>query len=251
MVKKTISIVVLMLLVIVQSCDKNSKELKIKYADVLEVTVQPTYGSDILYLDSVIVTPEGYDMKLTELKFFLQNVNNGSNMLLEDGLFDYRLKGIKALIGLGTPADFQNLSANIGVESSVNHLDPSAFNNNCVLNIMNANDMHWGWSSGYIFVKIEGKVDTIPDGTPLFDHNIAYHVGLDDNVRSFSVSNVNWQKSADHFYQLPLKFDFEQFLIGETESINVKDEDFTHSGSSELLLTQKIANNFKHSLTPF
>jgi len=44
MVKKTISIVVLMLLVIVQSCDKNSKELKIKYADVLEVTVQPTYG---------------------------------------------------------------------------------------------------------------------------------------------------------------------------------------------------------------
>ena len=53
------------------------------------------------------------------------------------------------------------------------------------LNIENAGLMHWSWNTGYIFVNIEGKVDTLSSG--IFNHNFSFHIGTDAFLQNFSI----------------------------------------------------------------
>ena len=85
----------------------------------------------------------------------MQDIKNVSTQMTDAGLFDFRARGTTLLKVKGNGSDFTNLTANLGVGSSVNHNDPTAFPNSSMLNITNTNDMHWNWSPGYIFVKIE------------------------------------------------------------------------------------------------
>ncbi|MFN0014439.1 MAG: MbnP family protein [Saprospiraceae bacterium] len=52
-----------------------------------------------------------------------------------------------------------------GVPKAVNHGDPSVWPNDHPLAPKNPS-MHWGWSAGYVFMAINGKVDNDNDGIP-------------------------------------------------------------------------------------
>ncbi len=57
------------------------------------------------------------------------------------------------------------LRLHIGVDSAHNHLDPSTYPLEHPL-AHQKNSMHWGWSVGYRFMAVEGKVDLNNDGVP-------------------------------------------------------------------------------------
>ena len=118
-----------------------------------------------------------------------------------------------------------------------------------MLNIVNANDMHWDWNPGYIFVKIEAKVDTIPDGIALFNHNVIYHVGLDENIQSLSIPNLSAAKIENENI-FSLKLDMKAFLEGP-QLIDVKDESSSHSAAGQDALTLKVLQNFNAAITSF
>lgn len=217
--------------------------------DQLRISVQPTFGASTLYLDSVVTTQEGYNLKFTDIKFYMQDVRNGSNQMLDAGLFDYRERGTVLLQTFGEKNNYSSLQANLGVDAAINHNDPSAFPNESMLNIVNSNDMHWGWSPGYIFVKIEGKADTINDAIDLFDHNIVFHTGLDVNLQSLDFSNLIWQDQGSGVYELQMKLDMATFLQGSSQSIDVQTEYSTHSAVGQEVLTLKVMQNFKEALT--
>lgn len=64
------------------------------------------------------------------------------------------------------PADATHgLTLHLGVPQSVNHNDPASWPANHPLAPQNPT-MHWGWSAGYRFMAIEGKVDNNGDGVP-------------------------------------------------------------------------------------
>ncbi|NRA13237.1 MAG: hypothetical protein HRT57_14925, partial [Crocinitomicaceae bacterium] len=69
----------------------------------LKLTVQPTFGTQDLHLDSTYTTAEGYKVQFTDIKFYLQDLRNGSTVLASDGLFDYRLRGTSLLEISGDP----------------------------------------------------------------------------------------------------------------------------------------------------
>lgn len=68
----------------------------------------------------------------------------------------------------------EGITFSIGVESSLNHADPSQQPAGSPLYFQSPS-MHWGWSSGYRFVAVEGKGGTLLDKTfqlhGLFDQN--------------------------------------------------------------------------------
>ncbi len=68
---------------------------------------------------------------------------------------------------LGTwPVDaLHGVYLRFGVPKAVNHNDPAAWPNDHPLAPKNPT-MHWGWSAGYIFMAINGKVDNDNDGIP-------------------------------------------------------------------------------------
>ena len=215
----------------------------------VKLMVQPKFGSELLYLDSTYTTTEGYKVQFTDLKFYMHNVRNGATQMTDAALFDYRTRGTLLLEADGKASDFSSLQANLGVDAAINHDNPSDFSNSSWLNISNSNDMHWGWSPGYIFVKIEGKVDTIPDASDILNHNIVFHVGLDVNMQTFDFTNLQWTTVPDSG-ELQFELDMATFLQGSTQNIDLKTEYSSHSSAGQEALTLKVMENFKEALTP-
>jgi hypothetical protein len=133
----------------------------------------------------------------------------------------------------------------------LNHLDPSAFPNESPLNISNAGPMHWGWSSGYIFMNLEGKVDTIPDGVVNTDLSFSFHIGTDPYLQYLQFNNVNWQDIGNNTKQFKLKLDLLAFLGSGTTAIHLNNEYLTHTAVGQEALTQKVITNFKNAISPF
>ena len=77
---------------------------------------------------------------------------------------------------------FKGISFTLGVPAELNHGDPTDYPTTHPLSEFSG--MHWTWNSGYIFLKIDGFIDstTLGVGTQL-DHSLTYHVGLDTLAR--------------------------------------------------------------------
>ncbi len=67
---------------------------------------------------------------------------------------------------------------NVGIDSTTNHLDPSTYAATDAL-ALQAPSMHWGWNPGYIFVALEGQLDTTATADGSLDDGFLYHIGLD------------------------------------------------------------------------
>lgn len=248
--KSKSSITLLVLILMLSACKDEKIENSALNSNYIKLVVQPYFGNEILNLDATHTTQEGYDIQFTDIKFYFQDVRFNSEQLVGVSLFDYRLRGDLLIRVNGELADTTGtLTGNIGVEAGLNHLDPSGFPNESMLNIVNANDMHWDWNPGYIFVKIEAKVDTIPDGIALFNHNVIFHVGLDENVQSLSIPNLSASK-VENENVFSLKLDMKAFLEGP-QLIDVKTESSSHSAAGQEALTLKVLQNFNAAITSF
>ncbi len=233
------------------SCKTDTPPIPVEPVNTLKLTVQPVYGGETLYLDSTYQTAEGYDVQFTDFRFYMHDVRNGSTSFKDVSLYDYRARGIDLINVQGDKADFTSLQANLGVGADVNHNDPvGAFDPDSWLYISNANDMHWDWNPGYIFVKVEAKVDTIPDGNALFNHNVVFHVGKDENLQTLSFDNIQWMSEGTG-YVFPLKLDLQQFLSNNGSNIDLKTEFTSHTLAGQEALSTQIVVNFKDALTPY
>jgi len=242
---------IIFFLFLVTSCKKD--DVAPPSTQYLQIDILPTYaniGTMPMNLDSVYTTPEGYQVKFTDVKFYSSILKNETNSLLQAALYDLRETGVLMLRTPGDYAKFTNLQGFIGVDSVLNHSDPSAFPNESPLNISNAGPMHWGWNPGYIFMNIEGKVDTIPDGINNLDHSFSFHIGTDLYRRDFSFTTLNWLKISESERKLNLKLDLWKFLHNSANSINLKTEFLTHTASGQQPLTEKVISNFQQSLMP-
>jgi hypothetical protein len=111
--------------------------------------------------------------------------------------------------------------------------------------------MHWGWSSGYIFMNLEGKVDTIPDGVVNTDLSFSFHIGTDPYLQYLQFNNVNWQDIGNNTKQFKLKLDLLAFLGSGSTAIHLNNEYLTHTAAGQEALTQKVITNFKNAISPF
>ena len=251
MVKYTIWIFTLIVVLI--ACKKKSPEPQ-PVNNYVKITVQPTYlnaGQQNVQLDSVYTTPEGYKVKFTDVKFYLTKIKSGSTNLVESAFFDFRETGSLLTRTKADYTKFSSLQGYIGVDSVLNHSDPSAFPNDSPLNISNAGPMHWGWSAGYIFINLEGKVDTIPDGVNNLDHSFSFHIGTDMYRRDFFFPTVTWQTVSATEKLFPLKLDLWKFLHNPISPIDLKTQFLTHTASGQQLLTEKVTSNFQQSLIAY
>lgn len=237
--------------VILGSCKDDVVPEPVPVSDYLKITLQPVFGSADLTLQDTITTVEGYKVQFTELKCYLSTIKNGGNLLAQAGLFDYQQNGTFLLQAVGDKTKFGSLTSFLGVDTAFNHDDPSAFSNDNPLNIAIANDMHWDWNPGYIFMKVEAKVDTLVDGVTNLNHYVIFHVGTDAFLQNMSFSGLNWQSVSDHLSVLPLKLDMEKFLQNGSQTIDLKTEHTTHSTAGQEALSLKVIQNFKDAISTY
>lgn len=210
---------------------------------------KPMFDSEMLYLDSVYTMSNGYKIRFLELKAYFTDIRSGSSVLKDVALFDFRTSGNRIFQADQVVANPASIQFGIGVPTSLNHNDPSTFPNTNPLNIAIANDMHWDWNPGYIFFKVEAKVDTIVDAVTNCDLNLVYHVGTDNYFTTKTISNLTWSAVSNTLNEAWLKIDMKQFFENSSGPINVKTETSTHSTSAQAALTEKARQNFVASIT--
>lgn len=236
-------------IILSMSCEDDPVDPPVAVEKKCMISMFPYWGSNQIQLDQTVQTTEGYRLQFTDIKCYFTSLKNGAYELGSAGLFDYRERG--PLVGNWTndPSQFSSLSGFLGVDPSYNHADPSEFANDNPLNIMIANDMHWDWNPGYIFVKIEAKVDTLDDGVDQFDHFVLFHVGADAFLQSFNWDNINWQDKGGGQFNLDLKLDLQKFVQHPIQPLDLKTEHTSHSMSGQEVISLKVIENFLSAIS--
>lgn len=219
--------------------------------DYLSLTINPEFNGQELMLDQTFTTNEGYLIQFIELKCYLEEIICGDKELIDAGLFDFRARGVDVFRTVGNPTDFDSINCNLGVKHTLNHNDPTLFATTSALNIINANDMHWDWNPGYIFVKVEARVDTIQDAIENFDHNVVFHIGGDINRQDLKFTNLQWNPITANEYQLDLKLDMATFLNDGNQSLDLKTEYISHAAPGQEALSLKVMQLFKSALSTY
>lgn len=195
------------------------------------IKINHKLGSQSFSYNQNATNNQGDAFQVTRLEYYISEIK-----LTYDGGVDTIIKDLWILVDannstnvtLGTYV-FQNLesvSFGIGVQSTINHLDPSSYPSSHPL-APKSPSMHWGWSAGYRFVAMEG---TAASRTDIFQIH-----ALDDmnyHVQTIQTSGEVLQ-SGDLLIEL--NADYERAL--ENISVNGGLTNHGSFGEAALLLT--------------
>lgn len=247
---KYFPILALLVCIVLFSCKKKKDDaVDTPPVQQSKLSMKPLFGSEDLVLDSVYTMSNGYKIEFAELKAYFSGIESGGSVLKDIALFNLRGTGTLIFQANQVVSNPSSIQFGIGVPGSVNHNDPSLFPSNNPLNIAIANDMHWDWNPGYIFFKVEAKVDTIVDGITNCDHNLVYHVGTDAYFTTKVVSNLHWSAVNSTLNEAWIKIDMKNFFENSGNEVDVKTEFTTHSMASQSVLTEKARQNFVASIS--
>lgn len=217
-------------------------------------SIQHLLNKQKFALNQAANTPDNYEISVSRLQYYVSQVK-----LIHDGGQEEKLVGKYFLVDAGQQFDvvlgnyaITNLEAvkfSIGVENLItvnpndqsgnttNHADPSLWPANHPL-APKSPSMHWGWTSGYRFVALEGKA-----GASL-THTFEIHALGDANYREVNVplnvkaENGKLAVKLDADYVNALKgIDVSSGLIEHSETgkaasflVNFSDEVFAEYG---------------------
>lgn len=213
------------------------------------VNLVPTYNGQTLEFNTNYTTQEGYTIEFTKINVIMTNFSHNGNELFASGVYKYEDDSRILWEGSGDYSQFPSMTSNIGVPASENHEDPSARPSSDPLNILNTDDMHWGWNPGYIFLMIEGKADTsaTQNGQDLM--NFLYHIGKDDFLVPVSLQNLTWTQINSNLHETNIYVDMYKVFDGDTADIDMKLERSSHTIPGQETLSNKVITNFANALS--
>jgi hypothetical protein len=181
----------------------------------LSFHVHSKLGTSAFAMNTEVTDWSGRKVKFTLASVYMSGFelhdDNGGHVHIEDAYALITPSSDEVVIGNVTNGHYQSISFNVGVDSVTNHSDPASFSATHPLSSNQADFAHWGWNSGYIFLKLEGLVDTTAamNGTP--DAPFALHIGLDEYLTEVEVDshmdvtaatmvtlNIDWLKALNN-----------------------------------------------------
>ena len=155
------------------------------------------YGTQALVYDQEYVYETDKKIKIELVKFYVSKpaLRNaaGEWVAFDTDCFLVDLDHPTMDAGTFPKGTYTGIQLGIGVDNSRNiQTDPNAkpatdYPNDHPLNA--ASDMWWGWASGYIFVKVEGRIDANNNGSYIDteDKTVSYHPGVSDLYRTVTL----------------------------------------------------------------
>ncbi len=185
----------------------------------LEVDFTGMVGTAPLALESVTYAAPGVaeGFRLTRLSFFLSDIqlltDVGAGELKTDvaevAYLELGPNGRAALEVADVPVgNYTGIRFNLGLTPEQDALQPKDYAPAMPLAKSSEYWVDWG---SYIFLKIEGKVDTLADGKARFDHGFVYHVGKSAEYTQRITVTTPFEVSATGA-ELPLRVDLSQLL---------------------------------------
>ncbi|MEM1093047.1 MAG: MbnP family protein [Bacteroidota bacterium] len=122
------------------------------------------------------------------------------------------------MLGEAPAGDYTGIRFNVGVTGLDNHIDVAQVPASHPLAKQTDVNNHWSWNPGFIFLRMDGEVDTNGDGT--LDAPWEMHLGTGAYLTPIEV-NQNFTLEADHEADLHFMIHYGMFLDG----IDLKDAD--------------------------
>lgn len=214
----------------------------------LKLMMHGKWGSSDFALDETITTDDGRSLKFSKASIYLSNFalesdHGGTPVEFTDDYFLFQ--GAMTTFDLGEvdAEHFHGISFGVGIDSVTNHGDPSLYPAENVLSSSNPNVQFWSWNSGYIFLKMEGMVDTSATMNGTMDFPFEFHIGTDNLYRTVELTE-HFTVEADQDYTLHLNIDYKQILDG----LDLRTENISHT-MDNIPVAMQIANNVAAAIT--
>lgn len=246
----TFLLALLAVIFVLTGCKEDPPEEDNPVDDTMKTRVNliPTYNGQPFEFNTTYTTQEGYTIEFTKLNVIMTDLKNGSVLLTPSMVYKFEDSPTLMWEGEGDYTEFSQLTANIGVPANLNHEDPSALPASNPLNILNTDDMHWGWNTGYIFLMIEGRADTTQGQTGQNLATFMYHAGMDELLKQVEINNLTWSPVNNNLYETNLTVDMYKVFDGDTADVDIRLERVSHTMPGQEPLSDKIISNFATAL---
>ena len=193
--------------------------------------------------DSTFLTASGRQFTVTDYRMYISNIvlikNDGSELPITGKVLLTNPETEEYSLGMVPVGNYKGFKFILGLDSTTNHSDPSTYASSDPLSVQTPS-IHWSWNSGYIFWKVEGKVDTTvaQNGPVVVDY--FYHIGMDSFKRNIDFSTEAFSVVSGQDQLVHLAFNLNEAL----SNVDMTSELMTHT-MDNLPLATKIANNWQ------
>lgn len=185
----------------------------------------------------------GRKFNIADFRYYISNIvlikNDGSELPLTGKVLLANPATNTYDLGEVPVGSYKGFRFLLGLDSAVNHSDPTAYPANNPLSIQSPGN-HWDWNSGYIFMKVEGNVDTTLAANGPLDFQYFYHIGMDDFKRTIDFSTSAFTVVSGSNYAIGIKFN----LLDMLNNVDMRTENITHT-MNNMPLAMQIADNWQ------
>ncbi len=256
MKKNKYVVLLLCLVMLAVSCDDDNEEncspgtTPIPEVSSLKLTFSPTWNNIPVEDGSEYEDQFGNRLLQFNFKTFISNIiisSEGNEIELSDiEILEVGDGAIELNYSVANDSSFDELKFHTGVPPEYNvDYDPSTWPNSHPLSVQGAAGMHWGWNTGYIFTKFDGKADTTDAVDPVYLYPFVFHTG-DDAFYTEHIFEVDIATQTETEAEIKVIINMEKFLDG-IHSIDIRDDGETHTGG-DFELAQQFIDNFNSSL---
>lgn len=173
----------------------------------------PKVGGVDLVQNTTVQTLNGIEMSIDYFNYYISNVHiihdGGQDLNLSDTVFIVKAEDNILELGMLNVTNIEAINFGVGVPQSVNHADISQYTEDNPLSWQDPS-MHWGWTSGYKFLLVNGYGDSNNDGTA--DELFQIHSLGNANYKNVSMSVIP-TVSADHI-TVVINCNLDEWLFG-------------------------------------
>lgn len=218
----------------------------------LKLNVFAMVGTEDLVLDNVYLDPSSYRYQPDLLKVYLSNItlikDDGTEVLAEDvALLDWadNAQGEAETVSLeAEPGNYTGIRFWLGVDQTLNDLGPNDYTSEHPLSLYQGT--YWAWNTGYRFVMLEGKLDTITNGSGTIPSNNSFQIHLGTNFlyKEADLSNAqqNFELTGGNTTDYNLSLDINKMFTNGQETLKLIDQPYNHT-TGDTATAMKYINN--------
>ena len=174
----------------------------------------PKVGGNDLVQNTIVQSLGGVDMSIDYFNYYISNVHiihdGGQDLNLSDTVFIVKVEDNILELGMLDVTNIESIDFGVGVPQAVNHADISQYTEDNPLSWQDPS-MHWGWSSGYKFLLVNGYGDSNNDGNT--DELMQIHSLGDGNYKNVSMAVIP-TVSATHT-TVVINCNLDEWLFGQ------------------------------------
>jgi hypothetical protein len=225
------------------SCDRDKEVPPAPNKGTLRVQFSATFDGQPMVLNNTHTGSFGYVIKPETLKYLLHHFQlkktDGTWQEVREALLINHANSTNQFSVELDPISYTAVKFGLGVDATMNNADPNLLPASHPFSTNQANDLHWSWSTGYIFAKYEGRADTSGSGSGSLNRLFFFHPGANTLYGDVEL-NKNFTITKGQTTTLNVQLDVHRLLTGSNDTINLKTDYSTHTNDNYPLAERYI-----------